>query len=424
MESMTQVAREGARLAAYDDDEPTESSMMQEDTERECARFYVDVASAPETFLGGMRSMGLLRGNDDEMHLLREETIDYLRRGLTIPLGASYTSLDASRPWLLYWMLQALDLLDAFPSDLVAGVRLALKECCAAGSLGFGGNFMQVGHTAPTYAAVLAICILDDDEAFQLLDRDAIYRFFMSLKHPSGGFRVQPDGEIDTRGLYTVLAVASILNILTPELTEGCAKFIADCQTYEGGIGGEPGNEAHGGYAFCGIAALAILGELDAIDLDAFVHWIAARQMRYEGGFQGRTNKLVDACYSFWQGATPAILREAAVRGDLHSSIGALAGVEGLIYDEERMQQYIILCCQQFQGGLRDKPSKRRDQYHTCYALSGLSVAQLGGSKVWGTQTNRLVETDPVYNIEREKLRRAKERFADLPPPVLSESTD
>ena len=25
--------------------------------------------------------------------------------------------------------------------------------------------------------------------------------------------------------------------------------------------------------------------------------------MRLEGGFQGRTNKLVDSCYSFWQGA-------------------------------------------------------------------------------------------------------------------------
>ena len=30
--------------------------------------------------------------------------------------------------------------------------------------------------------------------------------------------------------------------------------------------------------------------------------------MSYEGGFQGRTNKLVDGCYSFWQsGAIPLI---------------------------------------------------------------------------------------------------------------------
>lgn len=29
--------------------------------------------------------------------------------------------------------------------------------------------------------------------------------------------------------------------------------------------------------------------------------------MRYEGGFQGRTNKLVDGCYSFWVGAVITI---------------------------------------------------------------------------------------------------------------------
>lgn len=26
--------------------------------------------------------------------------------------------------------------------------------------------------------------------------------------------------------------------------------------------------------------------------------------MKLEGGFQGRTNKLVDGCYSFWQGGS------------------------------------------------------------------------------------------------------------------------
>jgi len=30
--------------------------------------------------------------------------------------------------------------------------------------------------------------------------------------------------------------------------------------------------------------------------------------VRLEGGFQGRTNKLVDSCYSFWQGAALAIV--------------------------------------------------------------------------------------------------------------------
>lgn len=33
------------------------------------------------------------------------------------------------------------------------------------------------------------------------------------------------DGEVDARGTYTVIAVASLLNMLTPELSEGVAGF-------------------------------------------------------------------------------------------------------------------------------------------------------------------------------------------------------
>ena len=36
--------------------------------------------------------------------------------------------------------------------------------------------------------------------------------------------------------------------------------------------------------------------------------WTANKQMKFEGGFQGRTNKLVDGCYSFWQGGAFPLL--------------------------------------------------------------------------------------------------------------------
>ncbi len=44
---------------------------------------------------------------------------------------------------------------------------------------------------------------------------------------------------------------------------------------------------------------------------DLWQHWLSSRQMRVEGGFQGRSNKLVDGCYSFWQGAAFTIVRQA-----------------------------------------------------------------------------------------------------------------
>ena len=61
-------------------------------------------------------------------------------------------------------------------------------------------------------------------------------------------------------------------------------------------VRGGSGDE-NGGYA-----ALVLLGKQDMIDNKRLLRWVASRQMRLEGGFQGRTNKLVDGCYSFWQG--------------------------------------------------------------------------------------------------------------------------
>lgn len=50
-------------------------------------------------------------------------------------------------------------------------------------------------------------------------------------------------------------------------------------QTYEGGIGGEPGNEAHGGYTFCGLAALILIDRADVLDLPRLLHWAVQCQV-------------------------------------------------------------------------------------------------------------------------------------------------
>ena len=41
------------------------------------------------------------------------------------------------------------------------------------------------------------------------------------------------------------------------------------CQTYEGGFGATPGNEAHGGYSFCGLASLKLLNKERMCDIDS-----------------------------------------------------------------------------------------------------------------------------------------------------------
>lgn len=72
------------------------------------------------------------------------------------------------------------------------------------------------------------------------------------------------------------MAVATLLNIRTEEFVEGTAEWLVSCQTFEGGIAGSPTSaEAHGGYAFCILAALCLLHpptELgDHLDMDNLI---------------------------------------------------------------------------------------------------------------------------------------------------------
>jgi protein farnesyltransferase subunit beta len=111
------------------------------------------------------------------------------------------------------------------------------------------------------------------------------------------------DGEIDVRATYCIVVCCKLLALPTKAtiVRPAVIRYIAQCQSFEGGIGGNPFAEAHGGYTFCGLAAMQLMDALDELDTQALMGWLARRQMSLEGGFSGRSNKLVDGCYSFWQ---------------------------------------------------------------------------------------------------------------------------
>lgn len=92
------------------------------------------------------------------------------------------------------------------------------------------------------------------------------------------------------------------------------------------------------------------------LDLPLLLSWLSARQYVPEGGFAGRTNKLIDGCYSWWVGACWPLL-EAALNGPQISANSAHP-ITGSLYSREGLIRYILCCCQSERGGLRDKPSK------------------------------------------------------------------
>ncbi|KJH45986.1 putative protein farnesyltransferase beta subunit [Dictyocaulus viviparus] len=334
--------------------------------------------------------------------LNRNLHVDYITKSLR-EVGRGYSrsfllcqGLDASRSWMCYWGLHSLNILGVPPSHAQKGEILAFLKTCQHPDGGFGGGPSQYAHLAPTYASVMALASLQMEDALSAIDLKSLSRFLHRMKQPDGSFTMHDGGEADIRGTYCALAVAALCGIMTDDLKDGVAEWIVTCQTYEGGFGGEPLAEAHGGYAYCAVAALVILDRYRLADSELFLRWLVNRQMRFEGGFQGRTNKLVDGCYSFWQAANfPLVDGEMAREGRFPT--------EGL-FDARMLEEYILMCCQDENGGFRDKPGKARDLYHTCYVLSGLAVAQMYSSSrepdgILGGSQNIVEPINPVFNL-------------------------
>lgn len=110
------------------------------------------------------------------------------------------------------------------------------------------------------------------------------------------------------------------------------------------------------------------------LDIPRLLSWLSARQYAPEGGFAGRTNKLVDGCYSHWVGGcwplVQACLDGPSLQVPGHEIPIAPSPSVGSLYSREGLIRYILCCCQDRtrRGGLRDKPSR----YVRCNALSCL----------------------------------------------------
>lgn len=160
--------------------------------------------------------------------------------------------------------------------------------------------------------------------------------------------------------------------------------------------GSPPLGEAHGGYTFCALASyFALLASpslqspqstvtngssadhqspTSPLDSRKLLRWAAQMQgLPIEaGGFRGRTNKLVDGCYSWWCGGLFPILDAMLAEETPYVSISAQEDS----YNRVGLQEYVLIAAQAPHGGLRDKPGKGSDAYHSCYNLSGLASAQ------------------------------------------------
>jgi protein farnesyltransferase subunit beta len=362
-----------AALNLIHDDLVTTTSLAQEKVTKECL---------PYLTLGDTQGLPL---NAFGLPALRREAHKKFLLVQLDRLPAPYAAMDASRPWLFYWTMAGL----SFLGEDVSSYRDRLMDTVRPlqnSTGGFGGGHGHLSHCACTYATVLALACVG---GLEVVDRKAMWEWLGRVKQADGGFCMAEGAEEDIRGAYCAATIISLLNLpleLPPDaparraglklFTDGLGEWVGRCQTYEGGVGAAPSNEAHGAYAFCALACLSILDAPHVsipkyLDAEALAAWLAARQTRAEGGFQGRQEKLVDACYSHWVGGCWDLI-QAALPGLQNS------GGKGDVWNREALIRYLLTCCQSpgKKGGMRDKPSTHPDAYHTCYSIAGLSHAQ------------------------------------------------
>ncbi|XP_072022825.1 geranylgeranyl transferase type-1 subunit beta-like, partial [Amphiura filiformis] len=270
----------------------------------------------------------------------RSKHIKFFCRCLQV-LPSGYTSLDTSRLTISFFALSGLDVLNALDSvekerneiiDWIYSLQVLpdlektdkRNRCCGfRGSAAIGSKYNPTGvpktennishpydwsHIAMTYTGLASLLILGDD--LSRVQRSAIIQGIKALQLPDGSFAATIDGsENDMRFVYCACCISYILQDWSGIDQEKAIKFIQDSLSYEYGIGQGPGLEGHGGTTFCAIASLVLMGRLHTAfskkQIQGIIKWCIFRQ---QTGFQGRPNKPVDTCYSFWVGATLKLL--------------------------------------------------------------------------------------------------------------------
>jgi geranylgeranyl transferase type-1 subunit beta len=102
------------------------------------------------------------------------------------------------------------------------------------------------------------------------------------------------------------------------------------------------------------------MNRLNVLGKDRYNNLIRWCLMRQNNGYNGRTNKVNDSCYSFWIGATLNLLEKFELS------------------DFSSTRQFLLEQCQHnLLGGFAKFPGAPPDILHTFYSLCWLAMSQV-----------------------------------------------
>ncbi|KAH7312630.1 geranylgeranyl transferase type I beta subunit [Stachybotrys elegans] len=313
----------------------------------------------------------------DASSLQREKHIKYWQRCYTSFLPSAYTSNDSTRLTFACFIVSALDLLSVpLPARDRAAIRtwvLSLQHpdggFCGSPTHALPGQRAHLGtaNLAATFFALVLLGLAAEPEeaaaraAFVGVRRARLLRWLRRLQREDGSFGQnlwdgEPVGGKDMRHSYLASSIRWMLRAWERPGedvdVDSMVAYIRQGQTYDGGLAESSLNESHAGYAFCGVATLAMLDRQSSTpakdpesavsrgipDREALIKFLVCRQFAYLAkeeeddvanddsnfiqaesgalaythvGFNGRWNKKADTCYFWWVGGTLMLLDEA-----------------------------------------------------------------------------------------------------------------
>lgn len=280
-------------------------------------------------------------------------------------------------------MLGKLDSLDPkIKSDIITWIYS--QQCHEPLSGGFRyssvhetpNRTVEENHITMTYSSIAMLLLLGDN--LERVEKDRIMKDLKSLQNPNGSFKSHHLGsESDVRFSFCAAAICVMLGTNGEIDTEAAVNYVLDCQTYEGGFAHEPGDEAHGGATYCAISTLKIWGGLDKIkDRRRLAYWMSQRQ---DDGFNGRTHKLTDTCYSFWIGAP----------------LKTLGWFDEMV-DKERLKTFIF-SNYVGNGAFRPNSNDDPDILHTHFSIVGLGFCGYPGLEPVNSTLGFVTKNLPEY---------------------------
>jgi len=244
-----------------------------------------------------------------------------------------------------------------------------------------GTHRYKWGHLAMTYTGIAILVTLGDD--LSRLNRKAIVEGVAAVQRSDGSFSATIEGsEHDMRFVYCATAICAMINDWGDVNKKTLAQYIRNSLRYDYGVSQHFEMESHGGTTYCAIAALNLTDQLSILsqkEIEKIKRWLVFRQV---DGFNGRPNKPVDTCYSFWIGATLKIL----------------GGFELTDYKENR--SYVMSTQNIVVGGFGKWTGATADPFHSYFSLCGLSFINEPG----------LGEIMPSLNISMRAYNQLKAR--------------